>query len=79
MSKLYDVSYPILTKEGEKPKWVTCGAVIQTAKGPRLKLDVVPLECNGWFHLFEPRPKEERPQQQKPAAAEFEDDSSLPF
>lgn len=75
MSKLYDVVYPIETKEGQKPKWVNCGAVIQTQKGPRLKLDVVPLNCTGWFSLFEPRAKEE-----KPSSAPFDDDpSEIPF
>lgn len=61
MSKIYDIAYPIETKEGQKPKWVTCGAIIQTQKGPRMKLDVIPVNCTGWFSLFEPKPREEKP------------------
>jgi len=59
MSKKYDIAYPIPSaKEGEKPRWINCGAVFETAKGPRIKLDCIPVGFNGWLSLFEPKQKE---------------------
>lgn len=66
MSKTYDVVATIGTyeKDGEK-KYVTrnVGAIIETAKGPRLKLDSCfnPAGCQRsedggvWLALFEPK------------------------
>lgn len=46
-------------REGnEKNRYLKCGVVIQTDKGFSLKLEAVPVESNGWFMLFEPKPKE---------------------
>ena len=41
----------------EKKKYVTCGRVIETDKGFSLKLDVVPINSEGWFNLWEPKKK----------------------
>ena len=41
----------------EKKKYVTCGRVIENDKGFSLKLDVVPINSEGWFGLYEPKKK----------------------
>jgi hypothetical protein len=41
----------------EKKKYVTCGRVIENDKGFSLKLDVVPINSEGWFGLFTPKKK----------------------
>ncbi len=41
----------------EKKKYVTCGKVIENDKGFSLKLDVVPINSEGWFGLFTPKKK----------------------
>ena len=41
----------------EKKKYVTCGRVIENDKGFSLKLDVVPINSEGWFNLWEPKKK----------------------
>lgn len=75
MSKTYDVVATIGTyeKNGEK-KYVTrnVGAIIETTKGPRLKLDASfnPAGCQRsedgavWLALFEPR--EDQPERKPP-------------
>lgn len=74
MSKKYDISYAQpAAKEGEKPRWITCGAVLETRNGLRIKLDTIPVGFNGWFALFEPKARGEsneargtgRPEQQQ--------------
>lgn len=72
MSKKYDIVYAQPTKEGEKPRWINCGAVFETQKGPRIKLDSIPVGFNGWFALFEPRQQQEKPAQK--LAPDFDDD-----
>ena len=78
MSKKYDVVYAQRYQAGgeEKTKWLNCGSVIQTPRGFRLKLDSVPLGCDGWFALFEPKENEA-----KPAAKPRDDfeDGKIPF
>jgi hypothetical protein len=80
--KKYDVVYAQRYQAGgeEKTKWLNCGSVIQTAKGFRLKLDSVPLGCDGWFALFEPK-EADAPQKPQAAPAVHEDfqDSQIPF
>jgi len=77
MSKKYDVVYARrYTQNGEeKTHWINCGAVIQTDKGFSLKLETVPIGCDGWFSLFEPKPREEK----RPAPPDNFDDEKLPF
>ncbi|OOE15156.1 hypothetical protein BSR09_00705 [Stutzerimonas degradans] len=77
MSKRYDVVATIgqYEKDGQT-KYVTrnVGAVIQTQKGFRLKLDASfnPAGCQRsedggvWLALFEPRDDQQQPQQQAP-------------
>lgn len=79
MSKKFDVAYAQPTKEGQKPRWINCGAIFETEKGFRLKLDVVPVNCNGWFALFEPRARDEQPRQQPKQESSPEFDDDIPF
>ncbi len=62
----------------EKPIWHKCGVIIETDKGLRLKLEAMPVFApgsEGWFSLFEPKPKDEAPRQQtKSGGNDFDDD-----
>ncbi len=96
------VVYEVCAKTGtytdsqgqEKNRWQKCGIVLQGDKGLSLKLEAVPVgEWNGWFSLFEPKPRDdEQPRQQRQAAparqspqrsapaADFSDmDDDIPF
>jgi hypothetical protein len=80
--KKYDVVAIVGKRKDDKPNYVNCGVVIQTDKGFSLKLNSIPAgnEWNGWFSLFEPRPKDgSGPQQSSapPASKDFDDD--IPF
>jgi len=61
----------------EKKRYLNCGVVLQSDKGFSLKLEAVPVGSDGWFYLFEPREKEEKPAPApKPS---FDDDQDIPF
>ena len=51
--------------QGEtKYRYQRIGSVIQTKKGPMLKLDVVPLKeggWDGWAYMNDPKPKDDLP------------------
>ena len=52
----------------EKTRYLSIGKVIETKKGPMLKLDSIPVldeHWSGWSYLFEPR------DQEKPEADNF--------
>jgi hypothetical protein len=45
----------------ERTRWLTIGKVIQTDKGPKLKLDCIPVleeHWSGWAEMFDPPVKE---------------------
>lgn len=75
MSKVrYEVCAVVGRTKEDKPKWHKCGVVIETDKGLRMKLDAMPVFApggEGWFSLFEPKPKEEPKAASKP---DFDDD-----
>ena len=82
--KKYDVVAMVGKRKDDKPNYVNCGVVIQTDKGFSLKLNSIPAgnEWNGWFSLFEPRPRDGAQQQAPasnapPASTDFDDD--IPF
>lgn len=88
------VEYEVMAKTGtyrdsdgnEKNRWLKCGVVLRSEKGLSLKLEAVPVgEFNGFFSLFEPKPREgrsqpERQPRQKPSSS-FDDmsDDIPPF
>jgi hypothetical protein len=61
MAVIYEVTVKAGTyqKDGqEKTRYQRIGSVIETKKGPMLKLDQMPLVeggWNGWSYLFEPK------------------------
>ena len=63
MAKKYDVVAGIgeyQDRNGNtKVRWLNCGSIFQTDKGFSLKLDCVPVGGDGWFKLFEPKPRQE--------------------
>ncbi len=65
-----------------KKQYRTVGAVLQNDEGRlSLKLEMVPLvNFNGWINFYEPRDKEQKPDQRQgaaPAGDPFDD--SIPF
>ena len=82
--KKFDVVYgdKYVDRNGEeKTKWINCGAVIQTKNGYALKLESMPINCNGWFSLFEPKPRDNQSNRQANPAQSSNDlsDEDLPF
>jgi hypothetical protein len=76
MATIYEVTVRAGTyqKDGqEKVRYQRIGSVIETKKGPMLKLDQMPLVeggWSGWCYLFSP--KDDAPKQQS-KSTEFED------
>ena len=50
-------------KDGnQKHKYLTIGSIIDTAKGPMIKLDALPLmkgSWDGWAYMSDPKPKDD--------------------
>lgn len=65
----------------EKKRWVKCGIVMTTKSGGlALKLETMPVGSDGWFSLFEPKPKDDFAQAPRKQAASAADmDSDVPF
>ena len=84
MATIYEVTVRAGTyqKDGqEKVRYQRIGSVIETKKGPMLKLDQVPLVeggWQGWAYLFEPRTDDQK-FAQKQSNDGFPDDSDLNF
>ena len=64
-SKVYDIVAVVGRKKDDTPVFKNIGAVFDTPKGLRAKIDLVPCAgWDGWVGLYEPKPQEERPRQQ---------------
>jgi len=50
----------------EKSSYKTIGRTVQTKNGPMLKLDVIPMNWDGWAYLSEPQEKQ-APQAKRPS------------
>jgi hypothetical protein len=64
--------------QGEtKKKYQKIGAIIESKHGPMLKLDVIPLEWNGYAYINEPYDKEKPKSEPRPnkRVDPFEDDA----
>lgn len=81
------VQYEVMASTGsytdkngqEKKRWVKCGIVMSTKSGGlALKLEAIPVGTDGWFSLFEPKPRDEAPAR-KQAASLADMDSDTPF
>ena len=82
--KKYDVMHAEKYQSGgeEKTRWIRCGAVLSTRSGRfALKMDVMPVNGDGWFQLFEPNDDGEKRQSKPAPPAPVDDDPSddLPF
>jgi hypothetical protein len=83
MATIYEVTVRAGTyqKDGqEKVRYQRIGSVIETKKGPMLKLDQMPLVeggWQGWAYLFEPREEGQKTEPSKPRD-DFMDDR-IPF
>ena len=84
MAIVYEVTVKAGTyqKDGqEKVRYQRIGSVIETKKGPMLKLDQVPLVEGGWAgwaYLFEPKTDEQKFAPKKQTDDGFPDDD-VPF
>jgi hypothetical protein len=87
MATIYEVTVKagVYQKDGqEKIRYQRIGSVIETKKGPMLKLDQMPLVeggWTGWAYLFEPQIDGQRTQTKTKPNAPFADfpDSDIPF
>lgn len=79
------VQYEVMASTGsytdkngqEKKRWVKCGIVMSTKNGGlALKMETMPVGGDGWFSLFEPKPRDEAPRK---AASVADMDSDVPF
>ena len=72
-------------KDGqEKTRWATCGVLMQTEKGYRIKLETIPVGGEGqglWFSVFEDDEGGSKGSQaQTPSrGAQKPDDDDIPF
>ena len=72
-------------KEGEeKTSWAKCGVALQTEKGIRLKIDVMPVGGDGqgiWLSVFEKREQGQgsAPKASSQATQEVGDGEPMPF
>jgi hypothetical protein len=54
MNTIYNVAYAQKQENSEKPHWLNCGILIVKDDGKMsLKLNCVPMNCDGWFGIFE--------------------------
>lgn len=81
--KKYDVVAIVGKRSDGKANYVNCGVVIQTDKGFSLKLNSIPAgnEWNGWFSLFEPKPRngDSAPAAQSSPPRETDLNDDIPF
>lgn len=85
-SKKYDIvavtgHYTDRQTGEEKARFANIGAVIETDKGFRLKLETVPIDWDGWAALKEPQPRDAAPEPRRRPAAPADDDPNdgIPF
>jgi len=85
MATIYEVTVRAGTyqKDGqEKVRYQRIGSVIETKKGPMLKLDQMPLVeggWEGWAYLFEPKEGEQKFAPKKQSNDGLSDDSDINF
>ena len=70
MKKVFDLVYSgekYTDRNGdEKTRFVNVGAVFERDDGTQcLKIETLPVGFSGWLNFFEPREREEKPQQQR--------------
>jgi hypothetical protein len=67
--------------QGEtKKKYLKIGAIIESKHGPMLKLDVIPLEWNGYAYINEPYDKQDKPKSEpRPGRRAEPMDDDIPF
>ena len=83
------VKYEVVATLGEyqnsagetKKRYQKCGVVFQNEHGLSLKLDTIPVspDWNGWFSLFDPKPRDERETMTQSRNPEFVEDDEIPF
>jgi len=69
----------------KKNRYTKIGSIIETAKGPMIKMDCIPLKegsWDGWAYLNDPKPKDDGgvPNPQRSRASQIDNfDDSIPF
>jgi hypothetical protein len=68
---IYNVAYAQKQENADKPHWLNCGILIVKEDGKMsLKLNAIPVNCDGWFSIFE---KEDAKTSSKPVPATTDD------
>ncbi len=68
---IYNVAYAQKQENSEKPHWLNCGILIVKEDGKMsLKLNAIPVNCDGWFGVFE---KDDVKTSSKPVPATTDD------
>ena len=68
----------------QKNRYTKVGSIIETAKGPMIKMDTIPLKeggWDGWAYLNDPKPKDDVPHPQRiRQASNFDNmEDDIPF
>lgn len=86
MKKIYDAVVTVGEYEDRqtgktKKQYRTVGAVLQNDDGRlSLKLETIPVvNFNGWINFYEPRQKDQKPQQQQTASDDGGFSDEIPF
>ena len=53
--------------------------IIDSEKGTSLKIEYMPTDFNGWFNVFDQKPREERQESQSQGGADMGDDGAYVF
>jgi len=64
----------------QKNRYTKIGSIIETSKGPMIKMDTIPLKeggWDGWAYLNDPKPKDDMPRQRVNSIENMDDD--IPF
>lgn len=47
-------------KGGKKPDFLNCGVILEIDGKMKLKMNCYPVNSEGWFQLYTPKPRQER-------------------
>jgi hypothetical protein len=79
-------SYTNSSRTNRRTDTPRLGSIIETAKGPMIKMDTIPLKeggWDGWAYLNDPKPKDDggvpHPQRNRPASNFDNMDDDIPF
>lgn len=74
-----NIKYEMATKvtRGDKERWQKIGVVFMGERGPYAIIDNIPVGFTGMVSFFEPKEKEEKPQQKQ--TKPYDEEKEIPF